>query len=294
MSPRITTAVAVRVLAQLRHDPRTVALLIVVPALLVTLLRYLFDARPQQFDAVGAPLVGLFPLISMFLVTSITVLRERTTGTLERLLTMPLAKLDILGGYGAAPDRRRRSARRRRHGRRRGDPRCDRPRARARGGDAAAPHRLTGVGAQQGEDRVRVRVGLEDRMEDVLGAPVADDERQAAVELPSGGGEGRPSGSATAGRPALILRPRQSPLAAAEHAEHLDVGGFVGAVVEVLVAALAEEPDVAALVARPVVGVRPVGGVAVVVVAHRLDPARAAPWRAERSPLATLKAIVST
>jgi ABC-2 type transport system permease protein len=102
MSPRIATAVGVRVLAQLRHDPRTVALLIVVPAVLVTLLRYLFDARPQQFDAVGAPLVGLFPLISMFLVTSITVLRERTTGTLERLLTMPLAKLDILGGYGAA------------------------------------------------------------------------------------------------------------------------------------------------------------------------------------------------
>ena len=102
MTPRITLAVATRVLRQLRHDPRTVALLIVVPSLLVTLLRYLFDGRPQVFDAVGAPLVGLFPLISMFLVSSITVLRERTSGTLERLLTMPLAKLDILAGYGLA------------------------------------------------------------------------------------------------------------------------------------------------------------------------------------------------
>lgn len=102
MTARITAAVAVRVLRQLRHDPRTVALLILVPTLLVTLLRFLFDARPQQFDAVGAPLVGLFPLVSMFLVTSITVLRERTTGTLERLLTMPLAKLDLLGGYAIA------------------------------------------------------------------------------------------------------------------------------------------------------------------------------------------------
>jgi ABC-2 type transport system permease protein len=102
MSLRVTVAVAARVLTQLRHDPRTVALLILVPAVLVTLLRYLFDGRPQTFDAVGAPLVGLFPLISMFLVSSITVLRERTTGTLERLLTMPLAKLDILGGYGIA------------------------------------------------------------------------------------------------------------------------------------------------------------------------------------------------
>jgi ABC-2 type transport system permease protein len=102
MSPRITLAIAGRVMTQLRHDPRTVAMLIVVPALLVTLLRYVFDARPEAFDVIGPGLVGLFPLISMFLVASITVLRERTTGTLERLLTMPLHKLDILAGYGIA------------------------------------------------------------------------------------------------------------------------------------------------------------------------------------------------
>jgi ABC-2 type transport system permease protein len=102
MTPRITLAIAGRVLRQLHHDPRTVALLIAVPSLLVVLLRFLFDARPTQFDLVGPPLVGLFPLISMFLVSSITVLRERTTGTLERLLTLPLGKLDILAGYGLA------------------------------------------------------------------------------------------------------------------------------------------------------------------------------------------------
>jgi ABC-2 type transport system permease protein len=102
MTPRITLAIAVRVLRQMRHDPRTAALLLVVPALLVVLLRFLFDGRPGQFDLIAPPLVGLFPLISMFLVSSITVLRERTSGTLERLLTMPLAKLDILAGYGLA------------------------------------------------------------------------------------------------------------------------------------------------------------------------------------------------
>jgi ABC-2 type transport system permease protein len=102
MTPRITLAISGRVLRQLRHDPRTVVLLIVVPSLLVVLLRYVFDGRPQAFDVVGPGLVGLFPLISMFLVGSITVLRERTTGTLERLLTMPLGKLDILLGYGIA------------------------------------------------------------------------------------------------------------------------------------------------------------------------------------------------
>ncbi len=102
MSPRITIATATRVLTQLRRDPRTVALLLVVPAALLTLIKFVFDDSPGAFDRIGGPLVGLFPFITMFLVTSITMLRERTTGTLERLMTMPLAKLDILLGYGLA------------------------------------------------------------------------------------------------------------------------------------------------------------------------------------------------
>jgi ABC-2 type transport system permease protein len=79
-----------------------VALLLIVPCALVTLLKYLFIDQPLVFDRIGGPLLGLFPFIAMFLVTSITMLRERTTGTLERLMTMPLAKLDLLLGYGLA------------------------------------------------------------------------------------------------------------------------------------------------------------------------------------------------
>ncbi len=102
MSLRPASATARRVLTQLRHDPRTVALLLVAPCLLITLLRYVYDERPQVFDRVGPALLGLFPFITMFLVTSVTTLRERTSGTLERLLTMPLRKLDLLLGYAAA------------------------------------------------------------------------------------------------------------------------------------------------------------------------------------------------
>ena len=101
MSPRIAAATAVRVMRQLRHDPRTGALVLVVPVVLVTVVKYVFEGSPV-FDRIGGPLLGVFPLISMFLVTSITMLRERTTGTLERLMTMPLAKLDLLAGYAAA------------------------------------------------------------------------------------------------------------------------------------------------------------------------------------------------
>ena len=102
MSPRIALATAARVLLQLRRDPRTVGLLLVVPCLLEVLLRYVLDGQPGVFDRIGGPLLGIFPFISMFLVTAITMLRERTTGTLERLMTMPLAKIDLLAGYGMA------------------------------------------------------------------------------------------------------------------------------------------------------------------------------------------------
>jgi ABC-2 type transport system permease protein len=95
-------ATAARVLAQLRRDPRTLALLLGVPVALVTLLKYVLEDEPLVFQRIGGPLLGLFPFISMFLVTSITMLRERTSGTLERLMTLPLAKLDLLLGYGAA------------------------------------------------------------------------------------------------------------------------------------------------------------------------------------------------
>jgi ABC-2 type transport system permease protein len=102
VSTRITLATAERLLRQLRHDPRTVALLLAVPVVLLVLLRYLLDGRPQVFQRVGAPLCGLFTFIVMFLITSVAMLRERTTGTLERLMASPAGRPDLLAGYGLA------------------------------------------------------------------------------------------------------------------------------------------------------------------------------------------------
>ena len=102
MSARATLATTRRVLTQLRRDHRTLALLLLVPVLLLTLLRYVYDDRPALFDQVGGPLLALFPFITMFLVTSVAMLRERTSGTLERLLSMPLGKGDLLLGYALA------------------------------------------------------------------------------------------------------------------------------------------------------------------------------------------------
>jgi ABC-2 type transport system permease protein len=102
MTARATFATARRVLRQIRRDTRTIALLLGLPCLLLTLMRYVLDSHPKTFQHVGAPLCGLFPFILMFVVTSITMLRERTSGTLERLMAMPLAKLDLLTGYALA------------------------------------------------------------------------------------------------------------------------------------------------------------------------------------------------
>jgi len=98
----VTLAVTERILRQLRRDRRSLALVVLVPPLLLLLFKYVFEGAPQVFMRVGPPLVGLFPLTIMFVVTSVAMLRERTSGTLERLMSLPLAKFDLLLGYGLA------------------------------------------------------------------------------------------------------------------------------------------------------------------------------------------------
>ena len=97
-----TLATAGRVLRQLSHDHRSVALLLVAPSLLVGLFAWLFIDQDQVFQTVGPAILALFPFIVMFLITSITTLRERRSGTLERLMTTPLGKGDFIAGYALA------------------------------------------------------------------------------------------------------------------------------------------------------------------------------------------------
>ncbi len=102
MSLRKTSATAMRVLQQLLHDPRTLALVLLVPVVLLTILKYAFQNQPVVFDSLAPTILGIFPLIVMFIVTSIATLRERKIGTLDRLMTMPISKLDLVFGYALA------------------------------------------------------------------------------------------------------------------------------------------------------------------------------------------------
>jgi ABC-2 type transport system permease protein len=101
VSARLVLVVAARVLTQLRHDHRTVALVLVLPCVLIGLLAWIFEGTPV-FDRIGAQLLGVFPFVVMFLVTSVATLRERQSGTLERLMTLPVHRADLVAGYALA------------------------------------------------------------------------------------------------------------------------------------------------------------------------------------------------
>lgn len=101
MNPTRILATTTRVLGQIRHDHRTMGLLLVVPALLIGLVAWIFTDTPV-FGQIGPAMIALFPFIVMFLVTSIATLRERRSGTLERLLALPLGKGEFILGYALA------------------------------------------------------------------------------------------------------------------------------------------------------------------------------------------------
>ena len=102
MNAARAAATAARVLRQLAHDPRSIVLMLVAPSLLIGLFAWLFSDQDGVFDRVGPAILALFPFVIMFLITSITTLRERRSGTLERLLSTPLGKGDFIVGYALA------------------------------------------------------------------------------------------------------------------------------------------------------------------------------------------------
>ncbi len=107
MNPRTFGATALRVLRQLLADRRTIGLILAVPTGLLVLLYFVFrDApvaphAPPVFPHIALTMLGILPMLVMFLVTSVAMQRERTSGTLERLWSTPLHRADLLVGYAA-------------------------------------------------------------------------------------------------------------------------------------------------------------------------------------------------
>jgi ABC-2 type transport system permease protein len=108
LSPRAYLATVTRILRQLAGDRRSVAMILLVPILVITLMYFMFENAPHRpgapspFNNACLILLGLFPLFVMFIITAITMQRERASGTLERILTTPLRRVDLLAAYGTA------------------------------------------------------------------------------------------------------------------------------------------------------------------------------------------------
>ena len=107
MNPATWWATTTRVLRQLVADRRTIGIVLVVPTALLVLLHFVFLDVPvapgaePAFPVLAVNMYGIFPMVAMFLVTSITMQRERVTGALERLWTTRLHRADLLFGYAA-------------------------------------------------------------------------------------------------------------------------------------------------------------------------------------------------
>ena len=98
----MTLAIAARVARQLRHDPRTLALVTFVPSILAWLVHQIFEGEEPISSQVEMTLLAMFPLLLMFLLTAVATVRERSGGTLERLMAAPIHKIDVIGGYALA------------------------------------------------------------------------------------------------------------------------------------------------------------------------------------------------
>ncbi len=97
MSNRAFT-IAGRVMRQLIRDRRTMALIVIVPLVIASIVGV---SVPDKFilDYIAPAVLAVLILFFSFLLTGISVLRERTQGTLERLMASPVSRLDVVGGY---------------------------------------------------------------------------------------------------------------------------------------------------------------------------------------------------
>ncbi len=98
MIPNQALTIAARIIQQLIRDRRTMALIVVVPLVVMTLIGLSFP-ESNVLDYIAPALLATLALFFSFLLTGISFLRERSQGTMERLMASPVSRLDIVVGY---------------------------------------------------------------------------------------------------------------------------------------------------------------------------------------------------
>jgi ABC-2 type transport system permease protein len=93
-----TFSIAQRIITQLVRDRRTIALVVIVPLVIASLVGLAVPDK-SLLDYTAPAIIATLILFFGFILTGISFLRERTQGTLERLMAAPVTRLDIVGGY---------------------------------------------------------------------------------------------------------------------------------------------------------------------------------------------------
>jgi ABC-2 type transport system permease protein len=93
-----TLVIASRIINQLIRDRRTLILIVVVPLVIASLVGVSVPDK-RILDYTAPAVLAVLILFFGFLLTGISFLRERSQGTLERLMASPVSRLDVVGGY---------------------------------------------------------------------------------------------------------------------------------------------------------------------------------------------------
>ncbi len=96
--PSHALSIAGRVIRQLIRDRRTMVLIILVPVVIMGIISASFPEE-SVLDYIAPAMIATLALFFSFLLTGISFLRERSQGTLERLMASPVTRLDVVVGY---------------------------------------------------------------------------------------------------------------------------------------------------------------------------------------------------
>ena len=99
MSANNIFAISSRLIRQLIRDRRTIALILIVPIVVMTLISYSLPTGGNTLDRYAPALIVTLALFFTFLLTGISFLRERSQGTMERMMASPVSRLDMVLGY---------------------------------------------------------------------------------------------------------------------------------------------------------------------------------------------------
>ena len=94
-----TIAITKRIVRQIIHDHRSIAMIFIAPLIVMSLVGASFNKNPELLNFIAPALICTFVLFFTFILTGISFLRERAQGTLDRLLTTPVGRADIMFGY---------------------------------------------------------------------------------------------------------------------------------------------------------------------------------------------------